>query len=78
MNWSGDRPDALVQRSQLGHQLGRSLVLIAAEVVDRLDGLGRGLELVFVDVDTLVLGKHQSETSGRTESQQDFSQKTSQ
>lgn len=49
-------PDALVQSPQFGHQLRGPFVLVAAQVVNRLYGLGGGLQLVFVDVDALVLG----------------------
>lgn len=49
-------PDALVQSSQFGHQLSGPFVFIAAQVVYSLDGLGGRLQLVFIDVDSLILG----------------------
>lgn len=48
-------PDALVQRSQLSHQLRGSFVLVAAQVVHGLDGFRRRLQLIFIDVRSLVL-----------------------
>lgn len=57
-------PDALVQSSQFSHQLSGPFVLIAAQVVHSLDGLGGRLQLIFIDVDSLVLGLT---NSGRTE-----------
>lgn len=48
-------PDALVQSSQFGHQLSGPFVFIAAQVVYSLNGLGGRLQLVFIDVDSLVL-----------------------
>lgn len=49
-------PDALVQSSQFSHQLCSTFVLVAAEVVHCLYGLGGRLQLVFIDVHSLVLG----------------------
>jgi len=51
-----DSPDALVQSAEFSHQLCGSFVLIAAQVVHSLDGLGRRLQLIFINVDSLVLG----------------------
>lgn len=48
-------PDALVQRPKFSHQLGGSFVLVAAQVVHSLYGLGRRLQLILIDVDSLVL-----------------------
>lgn len=63
-------PDALVQRAELSHQLCGSFVLVAAQVVHSLYGLGRRLQLIFIDVDSLVLGfygKESCTTLGRVE-----------
>ena len=49
-------PDALVQSAELSHQLSSSFVLVAAQVVHGLYGLRGRLQLVFIDVDSLVLG----------------------
>ena len=49
-------PNALVQSAKFGHQLCGSFVLVAAQVVHGLYGLRCRLELIFVDVDSLVLG----------------------
>lgn len=49
-------PDALVQSSEFSHQLSGSFVLIAAQVVYSLYGLRSRLQLIFIDVDSLVLG----------------------
>lgn len=59
-------PDALVQSSQLGHQLSGPFVFIAAQVVYSLDGLGGRLQLVFIDVDSLILGVKMA-NNGRNE-----------
>lgn len=49
-------PDALIQSSEFGHQFCGSFVLVAAQVVHGLYGLWGGLQLIFIDVDTFVLG----------------------
>lgn len=51
-------PDALVQSAEFSHQLCSPFVLIAAQVVHSLDGLGGRLQLIFIDVDSLVLGSN--------------------
>lgn len=48
-------PDALIQSAEFSHQLCSSFVLIAAQVVYSLYGLGSRFQLVFIDVDSLVL-----------------------
>lgn len=54
--YSSYSPDALVQSSEFSHQLSSSFVLIAAQVVYSLYGLRSRLQLIFIDVDSLVLG----------------------
>ena len=49
-------PDALVQSAEFSHQLCSTFVLITAEVMYSLNGLGRRLQLIFIDVDSFVLG----------------------
>lgn len=49
-------PDALIQSPKFGHQFCGSFVLVAAQVVHGLYGLWGGLQLIFIDVDTFVLG----------------------
>lgn len=49
-------PDALVQSPEFGHQFCGSFVLVAAQVVHGLYGLGCRLQLIFIDVDSFVLG----------------------
>ena len=48
-------PDAPVQSAEFSHQLRGSFVLIAAQVVHRLYGLRGRLQLIFIDVDSLIL-----------------------
>lgn len=58
-------PDALVQRAEFSHQLCGSFVLIAAQVVNRLYSLGSWLQLIFIDVNSLILVE-KTEGVGRT------------
>lgn len=51
-------PDALVKRAQLCHQFRGAFVLVTAQAVSGLHGLGRGLQLVLVDARALVLRTH--------------------
>lgn len=51
-------PDTLIQSPEFSHQFCGSFVLIAAQVVHRLYGLGSRLQLVFIDVDSFVLGSN--------------------
>lgn len=53
-------PDALIKGAQLSHELRRPLVLIATQVVNSLNSFWRGLQLVFIDADTLVLKTQQA------------------
>lgn len=56
-------PDALVQSPEFSHQLCGSFVLVAAQVVYGLYGLGSRLQLVFIDVDSFVLGSNRKKSS---------------
>lgn len=56
-------PDALIQGSEFSHQFCGSFVLVAAQVVHGLYGLWGGLQLIFIDVDALVLGVEQKRES---------------
>lgn len=56
-------PDALIEGAQLSHELRRPLVLIATQVVNSLNSFWRGLQLVFIDADTLVLKTQQARES---------------
>lgn len=55
LGWLLGSPDALVQSAELSHQFCGSFILIATQVMDRLNGLGGGLELILVDVHSFVL-----------------------
>lgn len=55
LGWLLGSPDALVQGAELSHQFCGSFILIATQVMDRLNGLGGGFKLVLVDVHSLVL-----------------------
>ena len=52
-------PDTLIEGAQLSHKLRRPLVLVATQVVNSLNSFWRGLQLVFIDADTLVLKTQQ-------------------
>lgn len=48
-------PNALIECTQLGYQLGGPFVLIATQIVDSFYSLRRGLQLIFANANPLVL-----------------------